>query len=320
MFTAVSSNPEKPSFPYLDLLLVAAGAVLLLLLSWQSGDTRLVAWAGWQPGGALAANALAASALAFLRLFLAVLCVFLIPGYLLHLAVFPRRADLDGLARLALSFALSLGLLPPLALLLDRLPWGLAFWPLVLAWFSLTALLLPLAALRRWQQVPAERFVPHLALGFRQAWQAETRTGRMLLGAAALALLVALVAGVALALTPNPAARFTEFYLLGPGGLAEAYPRSAVAGQPLPLTVFVRSQEGQAVAYSVRLRLGAQTLASTPEFQLSDQAVLELPLSVVFPDAGSGQELTLELFRRGDAVPYRTLRLFIDVTSFSPPI
>src|SRR6266508_1982936 len=61
----------------------------------------------------------------FLRLSYGVPAVLLFPGLMLTALVFPRRRDLNGVERAALSFGLSLALIAIVAPVLDRSPWGL---------------------------------------------------------------------------------------------------------------------------------------------------------------------------------------------------
>src|SRR5690349_2109645 len=52
------------------------------------------------------------------RIALGLTYVLFVPGYCLMVALFPRREDLDGVARVGTSIGLSVALVPPLALLL----------------------------------------------------------------------------------------------------------------------------------------------------------------------------------------------------------
>ena len=93
------------------------------------------------------------------RVLLGLLLVLFLPGYSLIAALFPRRDDLDGIERIALSFGLSIAVVPLLGLGLNYTPYGIRLVP-VLAGLSLfTVLLAVVAGVRRVWMPEAERFV-----------------------------------------------------------------------------------------------------------------------------------------------------------------
>lgn len=73
------------------------------------------------------------------RVPLGLLMVLFIPGYTLIAALFPKKDDLDGIERLALSFGLSISVVPLIGLGLNYIPWGIRLTPVVisLAFFTL---------------------------------------------------------------------------------------------------------------------------------------------------------------------------------------
>jgi len=73
-----------------------------------------------------------------LRWILGSLFVLVVPGYAAVEALFPRAHQLDGFARLALSVALSLALVPLFGLLLNYTPWGVSLASTVVAVTTLT--------------------------------------------------------------------------------------------------------------------------------------------------------------------------------------
>jgi hypothetical protein len=93
--------------------------------------------------------------LAFLRLLLGLSFVLFFPGFLLQAAIFASRDDLDGIERVALSIGLSIALIPLLALVLDRLPWGIFLWPIVVG-ESVVMLLAGGVAYYRCRRLPPE--------------------------------------------------------------------------------------------------------------------------------------------------------------------
>jgi uncharacterized membrane protein len=59
--------------------------------------------------------------------------ILFIPGYLLIAALFPGGEDLDWIERIALSFGLSIAVVPLIGLALNYTPWGIRLDPIVTA-------------------------------------------------------------------------------------------------------------------------------------------------------------------------------------------
>jgi uncharacterized membrane protein len=55
------------------------------------------------------------------------------PGYALVSALFPKRDRLGGIERLALSFGLSIAVVPLIGLILNFTPWGIKLYPIVIS-------------------------------------------------------------------------------------------------------------------------------------------------------------------------------------------
>jgi uncharacterized membrane protein len=251
--------------------------------------------------------------LAALRVFLGAAYVLFLPGYALQAALFPRAGDLDGPERLALSFGLSVAIVPLLAVALHVLPWGLRLWPIAAA-EGLTIAAASLAAWwRRRRLPPEERFAVRIHIDLRGWWAGEDRTGRILYGLLAVAVLVAAGAAAAILLLPRPADHFTEFYALGKEGLAEDYPREAAAGRPVTVTLGIANREGVRSEYRVEVLAAGQLLAAVGPVALDDGQVWEQPVEYALPLPGDDQAIDILLYRDGGAEPYRRLELWIDI-------
>ena len=130
------------------------------------------------------------AAMPLLRLFLGLFFVLFVPGYALQAALFPSGAaraeasngGLDGPERLALSFGLSVAVIPPLALILNRLPWGIRLWPIVVGETFVIGTCSAVALWRRRRLPPAERFVLEIDVDARGWWAAQDRGSRVLYG------------------------------------------------------------------------------------------------------------------------------------------
>lgn len=80
------------------------------------------------------------------------------PGYALISALFPKREKLGGIERVALSFGLSIAVVPLIGLILNFTPWGIRLYPIVV---SVTLFIL-IAAVFAWYRqrklAPDQRF------------------------------------------------------------------------------------------------------------------------------------------------------------------
>ena len=94
-----------------------------------------------------------------MRVLLGLLLVLFLPGYSLVAALFPRKDDLDGIERIALSFGLSIAVVPLLGLALNYTPLGSRLVPVLLGLSLFTVLLAVVAGVRRVRMPEAERFV-----------------------------------------------------------------------------------------------------------------------------------------------------------------
>jgi len=93
------------------------------------------------------------------RVVLGLLLVLFLPGYSLVAALFPRSSDLDGIERIALSFGLSIAVVPLIGLGLNYTQYGIRLVPVLLGLSLFTILLALIAYIRRAWVSEAERFV-----------------------------------------------------------------------------------------------------------------------------------------------------------------
>jgi len=267
--------------------------------------------------------------LAALRIALGIPFVLFVPGYALQAALFPRQDDpltsrrgelvepsgqsLDGVERLALSFGLSVAVVPPLALILDALPWGLRLWPIVIGEASVIALASIAALLRRRRLPPAESFQPRLRLDLRGWWTSQDRTGRVLYAVLAAAFLTAGTSAGVIVFSPNPADNFTEFYVLGPEGLAENYPREVVAGEQVSVSLGITNREAQAGQYTVVAFAGDSPVGHLGPIDLGRGETWQGMFTFSLAEARAEQRVDIQLQREGSPFPYRSLRLWMNV-------
>ena len=90
-----------------------------------------------------------------IRIILGLPLVLSLPGYSLIATLFPRKDDLDGIERVALSFGLSIAITPLLGLALNYTPFGIRLSPILIV-LSVFTVLLAMGAYARRSRIPEE--------------------------------------------------------------------------------------------------------------------------------------------------------------------
>jgi len=247
-----------------------------------------------------------------LRIVLGLCFVLFLPGYALVCALFPKRDDLDASERIALSFGLSIAMVPLLGLLLNYTPFGIRLVPVLFCLAVLTIGLCVVAHTRRIKVAESKRF----DVDFRVLYslKGELMAGTGLDRALSIALVIAVVLAVlttAYVITaPKQGERFTEFYILGEGGKATGYPTHLMLGQESTVIVGIVNHEYENVTYVLEVRLNGIVLSSQI-VQLAAEERWEHPVTFVPTQRGKNQKLEFLLYRDGEV--YRSLHLWVDV-------
>ena len=257
----------------------------------------------------LVALGLAALVIAFpewrspVRVALGLVVVLVIPGFALTSALFAREDDLDGIERLALSLGLSIAVVPLLGLVLNYTPWGIRLAPIVVTLSAFVAAMVAIAFVRRRNLPPGTAFyLPFERASFRS-------TAYLTVGT-----VVAIGGVIAVASALRPVERFTEFYLLGPGGKLEGYPSTLAPGETFVVILGIGNHEGETLSYGVSVPFDPryERAVTTPiEHGETWQRTLELTA----PEGEGRTRLAFELFRPDDPEPYRSLHLFVDLVA-----
>ncbi len=187
------------------------------------------------------------------RQILGLVFVLFLPGYAATAALFPENEQIDGIERVALSFGLSIAIVPLIGLGLNFTPWGIRLDP-ILASVSGFIIGVSLVAWYRRIKLPEdERFaiVIDFELDF---WKMPLIDKVLTVGIAVM--LVASVVVLAWAITtPRVGERFTQLAILGPGGMATDYPRDLTVGQDARVLLSVKSFEHRTANYTIAMVL-----------------------------------------------------------------
>jgi uncharacterized membrane protein len=200
-----------------------------------------------------------------LRVLFALPSILFFPGYCLIAALFPKDSDIDLLERVALSFGLSIAVVPLIGLGLNFTPWGIRLEPIVVSLTIFTLAMIVIAHYRRAVLPPEERFrVPFSEIG--RSVQGEmfpkegSRTDRILSVILIIVIIAAVLITVYVIAVPKEGEKFTEFFILGEKQKAADYPDRITVGEQYPLYIGVGNHEYRDVRYDV------ETWAMSMEF------------------------------------------------------
>ncbi|ACJ17318.1 hypothetical protein TON_1828 [Thermococcus onnurineus NA1] len=224
---------------YWDLLTIITLSILLDLLIFYAPDSLLRKALG----------------LAFVLFF---------PGYVFITALFPNRKELDNLERLALSFGLSIAIVPLIGLGLNYTPWGIRLIPILV---SLTIFNIAFSIIAIYGRAKAfEPWIPWITLEDVKKeleWEESSKLDKAL----TVILIIAIITSIGtlgyVITHPKPGEAFTEFYILGPEGKAADYPTELRVGQEGRVIIGIVNHEHRNVTYYVQIWLVNLTWDST---------------------------------------------------------
>jgi len=301
------------------------------------------------------------------RVVLGSVFVLFVPGYVLLAALFPEagrsptdtdrsgltgdsvslfdkpreQRTIDGLERAALAFALSIALVPLLMLGLLLAGFPFAMVPITATLTAWTAVLVPVAAIRRWQLPPRQRFrVPVWQwLGAREQLtaSADSRFDAALNVGVVAVIVLALATSAFAVAAPPEGERYTEFYVStadGDGNLSFSnYPDTLRPGDTESMHVGIENYEGESVDYSVVVQL-QRVEGSANDTAVTDRVAVDrfsttlgpsetrqVNRSLTVANRLTGDNLRLQFLLYEGSVPdnptaenaYRTVHLWVDV-------
>ena len=249
----------------------------------------------------------------YLRVILGIPFILFFPGYVLIVALFPKKDDLDGIERAALSFGLSIAVVPLLGLALNYTPWGIRLLPILVILILFTGLMSGLAFYRRGKLPPAERFVPAFELNLPNLKELSL-LDKVLSILLVLAIFFALGSIFYVVTTPKVGEKFTEFYILGKDGKAEGYPQNLSFGEKGEVIVGVVNHEYRPVKYYLIVKMGDFYKSRTGPIQLDYGEKWEKPVNFSAYQWHKNLKVEFLLFRQGDKKPYRSTHLWVNVT------
>ncbi len=242
------------------------------------------------------------------RLPLGLLAVLVFPGYSLTIALLPRQDDLDWIERLALSLGLSFAIISVLALVLNTTPWGLTPLALITAMTAWTTLVSALAWSRSQGGPPHEDLSVFAKLA---ALYSSDRQAKLIF--ATLTGAIALAAVVLTLMLNTKVPPLTEFYLLGPDGLAENYPRTTRPGEEIAITAVVANRGEITATYEILVESQTDILTRVGPISVRPGEVWKEKVAFPILNQEKDQEINFALLKPGQTKSYRSLKLLLDV-------
>ncbi len=253
-----------------------------------------------------------------LRIALGLAFVLFFPGYTLIAALFPRKGDLDGVERLALSFGLSIAVVPLIGLILNYTPWGIRLEPIMISLLIFITVMSGISLYRRWKLNPGDRFDIEFKSGFLRllpGWRSRGFADKLLTVLLVMAIVGAIGTLAYAFAKPKVGERFTEFYVLGSEGKAENYPRKLILGDKGAVLLGIVNQEHESVSYRAEMYIDGAKIGEVGPVALDHGKKWEQEITFVPTRAGTSQKLEFRLYKGMESAPYRTLHIWLDVLS-----
>jgi len=242
------------------------------------------------------------------------------PGYVLIAALFPKKGSLGGVERLALSFGLSIAVVPLIGLILNYTPWGIRLYPILISLAVFILATSGVAWYRRGKLAPEERFKVsfNIPLPF---WRGQSMMDKVL----SVVLMVVIVGAIGtlgyVIATPKVGEKFTEFYILGPEGRAGHYPEELKLGEEGRVILGIVNYEQERASYKVEVWIDGEKAKLRIEGEDGDEIKVELEheeewereVGFVPQTAGEEQKAEFVLYKEGEPYFEEPLYLWIDV-------
>jgi uncharacterized membrane protein len=223
------------------------------------------------------------------RQILGLVFVLFLPGYTATAALFPENEQIDIIERVALSFGLSIAIVPLIGLGLNFTPWGIRLDPILASVSAFIVVASAIGWYRRMSLPEDERF--EIVVEFDIDWRGMPVVDKALTIGIAVMLVASVVVIAWAVTTPRTGERFTQIAILGPDGMATDYPRNLTVDEEATVLLSVKSYEQEVVDYTIVLVL---TNATDQNFTVDGQSIDWEETQQLDPFSGVAQGFSLE--------------------------
>jgi len=248
-----------------------------------------------------------------LRIILGLPFLLFFPGYTLVVALFPKKNALDGIERLALSFGLSIAVVPLIGLILNYTFWGVRLYPILISLTIFIIITSVIAWYRRRRLAWVERFTVSFNFSL-PPWRGQSFIDNIL----SIILIVAILGAIGtlgyVIATPKIEEKFTEFYVLGLEGKTIDYFTELSVGEEERVIVGIINREHETVDYRVEVKIDGVRGNQVGPLELGHDERWEEIVSFSPDRAGDNQKVEFLLYKNGENEPYLKLHLWVNVT------
>ncbi len=248
------------------------------------------------------------------RIILGLPFVLFFPGYTLIAALFPKKDSIGSIERVALSFGLSIAVVPLIGLILNYV-WEISLYPILISTTIFIVAMCVTTYFRRRQLAPEQRFEPKINLRVPQL-HGQGRLDRALSVILAISIVAAIGTLIYVVASPKTGERFTEFYILGADGTASDYPKELTLGENAEVIVGIINHEGESDTYRIRINIDGAQVKELEPVTLSNEQTWEGNVSFTPAKTGNNQKVEFLLYNSStESEPSLTTHLLINVSA-----
>jgi len=248
-----------------------------------------------------------------LRIIIGLPFVLFSPGYTLMLALFPKRGQIGNIERVALSFGMSITIVPLIGLIMDNTPWGITIESTLYSITGFIFIVSIIAWFRLWRLSEYVRFSIEFEIRLPD-WRG-SRWDKALSVILIVAILGSLGAlGYVLA-TPKVGERFTQFYILNMEGKATDYPDMLSVGEQGQVIAGIINNEHKVTTYRIEIKIKGDKESLSNPITLEDEGKWEEIITFTPASQGENQKVEFLLYKNNEPGVYQSLHIWIDVTA-----
>ncbi|ABR54105.1 Protein of unknown function DUF1616 [Methanococcus vannielii SB] len=191
-----------------------------------------------------------------LRTVLGLLFILFFPGYVFINVLFYKEKSLENIERIALSFGLSIAIVPLIGLMLNYTPYGIRLTPILI---SLTLFIITLSIIGIYFRLTGNN-VWFPKISFEEIknnfeWNNSSKLDKALTVILIISVIFSVMTLGYVISNPKQGEKFTEFYILGKEGKAYNYPNEVFLNEKNTLRIGLSNHEGKKVNYSIEIWL-----------------------------------------------------------------